>query len=293
MKSGNGFGAENSYRVIKCESNTFTLERGGERISATARKKFKAGGGIVVGDFACVENDKGGAVITKTLPRKNFLIRPLSANVDQLIIFVAPVPKPDFLLIDKLIINAIRQNTEVVICLNKSDIPSSLHSELKEQFSSVADAIISSSAKSGDINDLKAVLRGKLSCFAGQSAVGKSSVSNALLRGGNRAVGDLSEKSMRGKNTTTRAEILTIEPDSYIIDTPGFSMLDIFDIKPKELCLYYPEYVAVADKCRYRGCTHTVEPDCEVARLVESGEMNIERFMRYVVLSAELEDKRK
>ena len=280
-------------RVIKCESNTFTLSCGGETFSAVARKKFKAGGGIVVGDFVRVENEDGSTVITDVCERKNFLIRPQAANIDQVVIFVASVPKPDFLLIDKLIINAHRQGIDTVVCLNKSDLPSSLFEDLQNQYAGVADRIISVSAKNNDLEPLRAVLRGKLSCFAGQSAVGKSSVINALAGKEIRAVGNLSEKVMRGKNTTTKAEILTIDNNLYIIDTPGFSMLDIFDIKPNELCLYYSEYVEIADKCKYRNCTHTLESECEVARRVESGELNMHRFMRYVQLCAELEEKNK
>ncbi len=280
------------FRVIKCESNTFTLELSGERISAIARKKFKSCGGIVVGDFARVESENGGFVITEIMPRKNFLIRPLSANIDQLVILVAPVPKPDFFLIDKLIINAHRQGIDTVVCLNKSDLPSELFGELKSQYGNVADAVIRISAKFNDLEPLKRVLRGKLSCFAGQSAVGKSSVSNALSGGENRAVGVLSQKNMRGKNTTTKAEILMPEPDLYIIDTPGFSMLDIHEIPYEELDLYYSEYVRHSSECRYHRCAHINEPDCAVKRLVESGELNKERYLRYKQMYEELKNSR-
>ncbi len=279
---------EKEFRVVKCESNTFTLDGSGERISAVARKKFKFGGGIVVGDFVRLESENGERVISEVLPRKNYLIRPLSANIDQLVILVAPVPAPDFFLIDKLIINARRQEIDVALCLNKSDLPSDLLEELRAQYSGVADSVIAVSAKCGDLEQLRAVLRGKLSCFAGQSAVGKSSVSNTLTGGENRAVGDLSRKNLRGKNTTTKAEILTVGPNSYIIDTPGFSMLDIHDIPYNELDLYYSEYVERSAGCRYRRCSHTGEPDCAVKKLVESGELNRERYLRYKQMYEEL-----
>ena len=282
---------DNLYRVIKCESNTFTLEKIGERISAVARKKFKRGG-IVAGDFVSVEKEGGGAVITEIAQRKNYFIRPLSANIDCIVIMVAPQPQPDFFLIDKLIINALRQNVEAVICLNKTDISDSLIKTLIEQYGSVVDKIVGVSAKEGDLEPLKGAIAGKLSCFAGQSAVGKSSVSNALLSGESRAVGELSEKIMRGKNTTTKAEILTAEPNIYIIDTPGFSMLDIFDIRFDELDLYYPEYLEPSHSCRYHRCTHTSEPDCKVKALVEEGKLNKERYLRYKQLFEELKSRK-
>lgn len=282
---------DNLYRVIKCESNTFTLEKIGERISAVARKKFKRGG-IVAGDFVSVEKEGGGAVITEIAQRKNYFIRPLSANIDCIVIMVAPQPQPDFFLIDKLIINALRQNVEAVICLNKTDISDSLIKTLIEQYGSVVDIIVGVSAKEGDLEPLKGAIAGKLSCFAGQSAVGKSSVSNALLSGESRAVGELSEKIMRGKNTTTKAEILTAEPNIYIIDTPGFSMLDIFDIRFDELDLYYPEYLEPSHSCRYHRCTHTSEPDCKVKALVEEGKLNKERYLRYKQLFEELKSRK-
>ena len=241
---------------------------------------------IIAGDICKLIKEKGDEswTISKILPRINTLIRPKVANIDQIIVVLAPKPEPDLLLIDKLIINAKHQGIAVVLCVNKSDLESDLYTEICLQYNSIADKIISVSAKFGDITSLKNILIGKLSAFAGQSAVGKSSLVNALTKTEIQKTDTLSNKIDRGKNTTTRAEIIKLSSKTYIIDTPGFSALDIHGIDYSELDLYYPEYVAIASDCKYPRCTHTVEPNCKVKELVMSGMLSKKRYDRYCIL---------
>ncbi|MCL2798587.1 MAG: ribosome small subunit-dependent GTPase A [Firmicutes bacterium] len=280
-------------RVIKILSNLFSVDAGsGGILTCSARSKLKADGGVLAGDFVSLVREGGEYVISELLPRKNSLIRPPVANIDQMVAVVAAVPKIDFYLIDKLIVNAVRRGIDVVLCLNKSDLSTELYAELCAQYGEVVDKIIVTSAKAGDICELEAVLSGKLSCFAGQSAVGKSSLINALCGDSVQKTDDLSQKVERGKNTTTRAEIIKLAPETYLIDTPGFSMLDIHDVAPEELALYYPEYVEATCECRYRGaCTHTSEPACRVRELAEQGGLNRSRYERYKTMYEELKSK--
>ena len=278
-------------RVVKCDSNRFVVDTADGLYVCTARKKIKQNSsGIISGDLVVLEQEEGAYVVSEVLARKNSFIRPSVSNIDQIIAVASVIPKIDFFLIDKLIINAHKQGVEIVLCLNKSDLSTELCGELRAQYSEIVDKIVVTSATERDISELKAVLPGKLSCFAGQSAVGKSSLINALCGESIQRTNSLSEKAERGKNTTTRAEIIKLDKNTYIIDTPGFSMLDIHDISCEELDLFYPEYVAVAHQCKYHRCTHTVEPDCRVRTLVETGTLNPCRYERYCAMLQELKN---
>jgi len=288
-----------SGRVLKTASNLFSIDINGEVFECTARKTIKAVKGsttdkaIVTGDIVNLEKEENGFVISQVLPRKNFIIRPLVANIDQIIVILAPIPKPDFYLIDKLIINASLQNIDVILCLNKTDISDELVNELNLQYITAVSKIICISAKKNDIAPLKEILKNKLSCFCGQSAVGKSTILNSLLGIEKQKTNDVSQKIQRGKNTTTRAEIVKIKDDSYIIDTPGFSMLDIHGLDIYDLDLVYSEYVEVSNKCKYHRCSHTVEPNCFVKELVSLDKLNKDRYNRYCEIHNELKHKRK
>lgn len=277
-------------RVVKTDSNLFTVDTPDGLCVCKSRKAVKNKSDIVVGDFVTIDNESGESVISSVLERFNYTIRPLVSNIDQLVIVVAPVPITDWFLIDKLIINANRQGIETVICLNKYDTDESVLKSIKKQYSGVVGHIIKTSAISGNIKELTKLLKGKLSSFAGQSAVGKSTLINALLGSDKQKTGGLSRKSERGKNTTTRAEIVKLEQNTYIIDTPGFSMLDIHYIDHNDFDLYYDEYVSASESCKFRRCSHTNEPDCNVKKLVENGTLDKDRYARYLVMKKVLKD---
>ena len=279
-------------RVIKSASNRFVLDTPNGLISCSARKTVKQKSDIVAGDFVLVSKEADGFVLTEVLPRKNSLIRPLVANIDLVIAVAAATPKPDYFLIDKLIINANRQDIGVVLCLNKSDLSRELFAELTAQYQFVVEGIAVTSAAHSDTKELLCLLNGKLSCLAGQSAVGKSSLINALTGHNAQKTAAVSEKNERGKNTTTRAEIIKLSADTYIIDTPGFSMLDMHGIARGELDLYYPEYMQYAPQCKFHRCTHTVEPDCRVRTAAQAGELNAARYRRYCVMHDALKAKK-
>jgi len=276
--------AENTlskYRIISHKGSAFDVSDGQSIFTCGARGTLKRGEGIVVGDYCEIKD----GMIVKILPRVNSLVRPSVANIQQAVIVVAPLPKPDFLLIEKMIINCIRIDIEAVLCLNKIDLGAEeLYHSLLSQYRRDVKSIIKASAEERKTASLKRILKGKLSALCGQSAVGKSSLVNAMCREAARSVGGLSG-NLRGKNTTTRSGLIGIGLDTYVIDTPGFGSLDIFGVNSKELHLYYNDFVRLADGCRYRGCTHTHEPECAVKAAVDKGKVDSDRYERYLRLT--------
>lgn len=241
-----------------------------------------------MGDYV----DINDGVIEKVHDRFNCLIRPYVANIDALLITVAPRPKPDWILVEKLLLNCHEQKITPIIVLNKCDLVEEQEIEdmLAPYVWEIKTFIVS--AKTGfGIDLLKDYVANKTVCFSGQSAVGKSSLINALGRM-NLETGELSKKIQRGKNTTRHVEIYDLA-QGRAVDTCGFSVMESIDIKPWELTYYYDEFVAVQNKCKFDNCTHTTEPMCEVKRLVGKGEINKNRYERYVALYNELEERRK
>lgn len=218
------------------------------------------------------------------------MIRPYITNLDALIIVVAPEPEPDWNLVEKLLLNCHEQRIEPVIAYNKSDLTLNAEEVMRPYKNDVKTVIVS--AKTGDnLDEIRKIIDGRLVSFCGQSAVGKSSLINAL--GGRKLeTGELSRKIMRGKNTTRHVEIYDLE-NGRIADTCGFSVMENIDIEPEELIYYYDEFLAVQNKCRFTNCTHTGEPDCAVKKGVEDGTINKIRYERYVKLYEELTERRK
>lgn len=278
----------NIGQVYKASSDKYLVKCGGQTIKCTARGVLKIkGDGISVGDFVRV----GKNIIEEVLPRKNKFVRPNVCNVDAIVIVVAPEPKPDLLLIDKLILNAFKERTSIYFVVNKSDVNCKLIDELRSEYSLLNVVFVQTNTKTGEgISELKAMLKGKLSVLAGQSAVGKTSLVNAMF-GLNLLTGDLSEKILRGKHTTTRSEIFEYE-QIKLVDTPGFAVLDA-QVELEELCQGYSEYLEVSNQCRFRGCSHVNEPDCAVKQMVNSGKFSKSRYERYVEIYKEIANRRK
>ena len=275
-------------QIIKVNSNKFTILSEGKEYRCFVKGAFKTRSLFpVVGDN--VEFNKEN-LITKIFERKSYFIRPNVANITQMVIVVSPVPKPDYLLIDKLILSARKAGVKILILLNKSDITEDLFEEFKLNYKDDDVSILMTSVndKSGLENFLNA-LKGELSCLCGQSAVGKTSLVNAIL-GTNLRVGDLS-KIERGKQTTTHSEIHTYN-DVKLLDSPGFAVLDA-DISLDELPELYPEYFALLNNCKFRTCTHVSEPDCAVKDAVNNGILSKDRYDRYIKIFEEIKSRRK
>lgn len=234
--------------------------------------------------------------ITALLPRKNELIRPAVANVDQaLVVFAVTRPSPHFNLLDRFLVMMERQDIPVVICFNKEDIA---EDEQVEKLRSVYEGcgypcVFTSALEERNIEKIKELLKGKTTVIAGPSGVGKSSLINILNPDAKMETGDISSKIERGKHTTRHSELFTIAQDSYIMDTPGFSSLYVNDFEKEELKYYFPEFDPYEGTCRFLGCDHVHEPDCAVKAAVEAGEIHEIRYKDYLEMYEELKSKRR
>lgn len=253
----------------------------------------------LVGDdveMEVLDEDAGKGNIQKILPRKNALIRPAVANVDQaLVIFAAAKPAPNFNLLDRFLIMMAEQELPCIICFNKQDI---VDEKERQKLTSVYEncgcrVVFASATKGEGTEEIRALLRGKTTTVAGPSGVGKSSMVNSLCGDTYMETGEISEKIDRGKHTTRHAELLLIGPDTYIVDTPGFSSLSVFNMEKEELKDFYPEFAKYEDECRFRGCSHISEPDCGVKNALQDGKISPMRYENYVQIYGELKSQKK
>lgn len=253
----------------------------------------------LVGDFVTVsvideENKKGN--IDEVLERKNELIRPAVANIDQaLVIFAVKKPEPNLNLLDRFLIMMQQKNIPCILVFNKSDLASEEEKNaLKEIYRNSGCEILFISAKQNQgLDEVRAMLGGKTSTVAGPSGVGKSSLINKLQSNVNMETGSISEKIERGKHTTRHTEFIPIGEDTFIMDTPGFSSLAVFDMEKEELEQFYPEFDKYRDTCRFHGCSHTHEPGCSVKEAIEEKKISKERYENYKLIYEELKNRKK
>lgn len=283
-------------KVIKAIGGFFYISHNGKTVAAKVRKKLSYNNiEISVGDnVEFFFNEYKKAVIEDILPRKNELIRPNVANVDVAAIVVASVPQPDFVLVDKIILNCYIQDIKPVLIVNKSDINGEeFFEQINKEYGDAVSQIISVSAETDyNLDEIKQALKGETTVFCGQSAVGKTSLLNKIAEK-NQATGGISEKSGRGKHTTRHNQIFDLGNETFIVDTPGFSLLELKEIDSSELHLYYTDMVEMQDKCKYHMCTHTTEPDCCVKKALEEGKFDKNRYQRYLTIFEELKEAEK
>lgn len=257
------------------------------------RKKLKEDR-LYVGDF--VEFDEEQRVIERVLKRKNFLIRPPLANVSQALIVIAPVPKPDFMLIDKLLIKFFSLNIKPVIIINKIDIcATGLINEVTSQYGGICDIELLSALDFNSTSTiLLPILSGKFSILTGQSAVGKTSIMRCLLPEVDLEVGGIS-KIGRGRNTTRHSEIFVLDNGALVADTPGFTALELNEFTHEDIIDNYPEFKKFSPKCKFNNCNHISESEsmCAVKRAVKENEINKERYERYEKLYKIASEKEK
>jgi len=270
------------------------LTEAGDTVTCKARGTFRREGITpTVGDRVRIERqERGYAQLAEILPRKNVLVRPAVANVDQLMIVVsASVPSPDWLLLDRLIIAATFLGVKPIPVLNKVD---AADTDVQNAFINDYRAFdtLTVSAKTGEgIFELNEQLRDKVTCFAGQSAVGKSSILNRILPDLHLETGGLSRKTDRGRHTTRHAELWPYLGGA-VLDTPGFSLFETECLDQEQLDACYPEFKN-ASPCRFPGCMHVTEPGCGVKPLLDSGELTPLRYARYVEIAKEYQTRRK
>ncbi len=272
--------------IIKAVAGVFDVFCDGEVLSAYAAGRFRNEKlKLLVGDRVTLElaqnDDKN--FICSVHKRKNQIARPTVANVDTLLITLAVKrPNPDFMLVDQLICWCRKIDIEPVVCINKSDYSPDEATEIAKQFEkSNIKVFITSKEDEQSVKVLRQNVSEGITCFCGQSAVGKSSLMNQLLGKDVFETGTLSKRTERGKNTTRHCELVKFDENKFLADTPGFSLLEMPLLSPEELTELYFEYTPFAPKCRFKGCAHVNEPECAVKQAVEAGVLSGERHERY------------
>ena len=241
------------------------------------------------------EEEKEGSV-TSILPRRNSLIRPAVANVDQaFLIFAMENPKPNFLLLDRFLIMMKQQEIPAVICFNKKDVGEKEEMEkLYEIYTGCGYRVVLSSTYEGEgMDEIHEILKGKTTVVAGPSGVGKSSITNCMQGEVQMETGEISKKLKRGKHTTRHSQVIPVEKNTFLVDTPGFSSLYLTDMKEEELRDYFPEFVMYEPQCRFQGCMHIHEPGCAVKKDLSEGKISQQRYDNYLALYEELKEKRR
>ena len=274
-----------SFYTVLCDED-------GQEYTLRAQKKLRHQKLTpMVGDrvrFSPGEGEDNGW-LEEILPRKSMMERPSVANADMLMLVVASVPQPDMMLIEKLILRAARGNMTPALCVNKIDLGEELAQKIREEYEGTQLRVFCASALTGEgVPALREAMRGKVTCLAGQSAVGKSSLLNAIF-GLELETGGLSRKTDRGRHTTRRAEMMAVD-GMMVLDTPGFSLLELQQMEPQDFAQLYPEYNELAGECRFQPCLHDREPGCAVHAAVDAGRLSAVRWARYRELLAEVKE---
>ena len=280
------------FYYVVCE-NDITYECKAKGVFRNRKIKPLVGDNV---EIEILDEEKNLGNIEDILPRFNWLNRPAVANVDQtVIIFAVSAPAPNFNLLDRFLINMEQHEVPTVICFNKVDLEGFRQSEdICRSYTKSGYEVLFISAESGyGIDVLEAVIKGKTTVFAGPSGVGKSSTLNSLVPDANVQTGGLSEKIQRGKHTTRHSELMFVDDDTYIMDTPGFSSLYTEGIEAEDLKLYFPEIAAYTGTCKFNMCNHISEPGCLVKKAVSDGRISKMRYDDYVMIYNELKEKRK
>lgn len=241
------------------------------------------------------EADKEGNV-EEILPRKNALIRPAVANVDQaLVVFAAAEPDPNLNLLDRFLVMMERAGVPVTVCFNKVDLCQDGQAEAYKRIYAGAGYPVELISVRDDkgVEKIRSLIRGKTTVLAGPSGVGKSSLTNLLQPEAGMETGAVSEKIKRGKHTTRHSQLFLVEEDTFMLDTPGFSSLYVADMEPEELKDYFPEFSHYEEGCRFLGCVHVGEKVCGVKAAVAEGKISSSRYEDYKLLYKELKEQRR
>ena len=282
-------------RVIKAYNSFFYVETEGALVTCKLRGKFKKRQGVYPGDLVDVRLlPDGTGVVERLLPRESLMRRPLVANVDQVVLtFAAAQPDPHPLLVSRFLVLAEWSGlARILVCVNKSDLPPAAEESFKVSEAAGYQVLHVSAQTGAGVDALRRELANHITCFAGPSGVGKSSLLNAIEPGLSLQTGHVSEKIKRGRHTTRVAELLPFA-GGYIVDTPGFSSMELDGIDEQLLPSYFPEFRPYLGHCRFSPCSHSHEPDCAVKEAVVAGSIPQERYDAYLSILEEIHDNQK
>lgn len=286
-------------QVIKMYNGFYYLQVAGqeELLSCRLRGRIKRNkGAVVTGDYVEYQMlEDGTGVIESCLPRRTLLKRPAVANIDQVLItFAARQPDLNQLLLNRFLVLAEWSGIpEIVICINKCDLLEEKADFLQDYVQAGYKLLMVSAQEGQGIQELKNLLAGRVTVFAGPSGVGKSSLLNAIDSNLELATGKISDKIKRGKHTTRAACLLPLPEGGTVVDTPGFSAAELENIDKAQLAHYFPEFRPYIEKCYYNTCTHSHEPDCAVKEAVAAGAICQARYEAYLNILQTINERKK
>ena len=275
-------------RIIRSISGFYDVRVGDQLISCRARGILrKEGNSPLTGDMVEISVENGKGMVEKILPRRNHFVRPAVANVDALVVFAANVnPVTEPFLIDRVAAIAGDQEVPVYLCINKCDLDPAV--DLERIYRHAGFEVICTSAETGEgVDQLRDLIKGKLTAFTGNSGVGKSSILNRLCPQLALNTAEVSQKLGRGRHTTRHVELYDLGEGTYVADTPGFSSFDtdMMEIILKENLQYaFGDFGPHIGKCQFHDCTHRKEPGCAVTAAVRAGEIEPTRYDSYLRL---------
>lgn len=270
--------------ILKCLGGLYTVESPNGIFECKARGIFRSKGiSPSVGDNVTVS----GGVISEIGERKNYIIRPPLANLDQLVFVVSTVsPSPNYLILDKFIAIAEYKGIEPVVVITKTDLGDC--SQLSEIYGSIGIKVLMVDYENEEtIAAVRELLNGKISAFTGNSGAGKSTLLNAVDSTLNIPTGEISKKLGRGRHTTRHAELYKLAGGGYIADTPGFSTFETarYDIiRKEELADCFREFSGLTENCMFRDCSHTCEKGCAVLEALADGRIQKIRHESYCAM---------
>lgn len=247
---------------------------------------------LLVGDRVTISND---GFVESIHERHNSMIRPAVANIDQVVLVVA-AHEPDIneLLLNKMLVMIEHADIPIVLCVNKCDLMDASTISLVDLYRSIGyDVIMTSTYAMTGIDELRHVLEHKVTAFAGPSGVGKSSLLNAVDSKFTFQTGEVSDKIKRGRHTTRHASLFSLNTDSFIMDTPGFSAIEFNDVSLERLTTLFPEFADYVEDCKFNPCYHEHEPICGIKEALVSGLIHKGRYDAYMSIRRDIENQRK